>query len=230
MSRSDRSKVRFISRSRSRICACTVTSSAVVGSSAMTSGGLQASATASITRWRMPARQLVGVVVDALFGLDDLDGAAAARSPARAPRACRPCPCTTSASATWAPTRITGFSAAIGSWNTRPMPAPRTAHISRLRRASRSRPWKSTRPPVMRPAGGSSRSTEKAVTDLPLPDSPTRPERLAAPDLERHVVHGDERRARRRRTPWSGPARTAARRRPVSAVPPSPGPRAPSPA
>ena len=54
MSRSDRSKVRFISRSRSRICACTVTSSAVVGSSAMTSGGLQASAIAIITRWRMP--------------------------------------------------------------------------------------------------------------------------------------------------------------------------------
>ena len=54
MSSSDRSKVRFISRSRSRICACTVTSSAVVGSSAITSGGLQASATASMTRWRMP--------------------------------------------------------------------------------------------------------------------------------------------------------------------------------
>ena len=45
---------RFMSRSRSRICACTVTSSAVVGSSAMTSGGRQASAMAIITRWRMP--------------------------------------------------------------------------------------------------------------------------------------------------------------------------------
>ena len=29
-----------------------------------------------------------------------------------------------------APTRITGLSAAIGSWNTKPMPAPRTcAHL-----------------------------------------------------------------------------------------------------
>ena len=38
----------------SRICAWMVTSSAVVGSSAMSSFGLQASAMAIITRWRMP--------------------------------------------------------------------------------------------------------------------------------------------------------------------------------
>ena len=42
------------SRSRSRICACTVTSSAVVGSSAISRSGSQASAMAIITRWRMP--------------------------------------------------------------------------------------------------------------------------------------------------------------------------------
>ena len=38
----------------SRICACTVTSSAVVGSSAIRSFGLQLSAMPIITRWRMP--------------------------------------------------------------------------------------------------------------------------------------------------------------------------------
>ncbi len=38
----------------SRICAWIVTSRAVVGSSAMISFGLQASAMAIITRWRMP--------------------------------------------------------------------------------------------------------------------------------------------------------------------------------
>jgi hypothetical protein len=37
-----------------RICACIVTSSAVVGSSAMMSLGLHASAMAIMTRWRMP--------------------------------------------------------------------------------------------------------------------------------------------------------------------------------
>jgi len=42
------------SRMRSRICAWMVTSRAVVGSSAISSFGLQASAMAIITRWRMP--------------------------------------------------------------------------------------------------------------------------------------------------------------------------------
>ena len=40
--------------SSSRIWACTVTSSAVVGSSAMSISGSEASAMAIITRWRMP--------------------------------------------------------------------------------------------------------------------------------------------------------------------------------
>jgi hypothetical protein len=44
----------FRSCIRSRICAWMVTSSAVVGSSAISSLGLQASAMAIITRWRMP--------------------------------------------------------------------------------------------------------------------------------------------------------------------------------
>ena len=44
----------FSRRMMSRICACTVTSSAVVGSSAISSLGSQASAMAIMTRWRMP--------------------------------------------------------------------------------------------------------------------------------------------------------------------------------
>ena len=44
----------FSSAISSRICACTVTSSAVVGSSAISSSGWQSSAMAIITRWRMP--------------------------------------------------------------------------------------------------------------------------------------------------------------------------------
>ena len=42
------------SRSSSMICACVVTSSAVVASSAMSSRGCEASAMAIMTRWRMP--------------------------------------------------------------------------------------------------------------------------------------------------------------------------------
>ena len=41
-------------RSRSRICAWVVTSSAVVGSSAISMSGSQASAMAIMTRWRSP--------------------------------------------------------------------------------------------------------------------------------------------------------------------------------
>ncbi len=44
----------FISSISARICAWIVTSSAVVGSSAMSRAGVQAIAIAIITRWRMP--------------------------------------------------------------------------------------------------------------------------------------------------------------------------------
>ena len=48
------------SRIRSRICACTVTSSAVVGSSAISSSGSHDSAIAIIARCRMPPENWCG--------------------------------------------------------------------------------------------------------------------------------------------------------------------------
>ena len=48
---------RFISV---RICACVVTSSAVVGSSAISRSGSLTSAIAIITRWRMPPENWCG--------------------------------------------------------------------------------------------------------------------------------------------------------------------------
>ncbi len=48
------------SASSFRICACTVTSSAVVGSSAMNRSGSLASAMAIITRWRWPPESWCG--------------------------------------------------------------------------------------------------------------------------------------------------------------------------
>ena len=50
----------WISASRRRICAWTVTSSAVVGSSAMSTSGSIARAAAIITRWRMPPENWCG--------------------------------------------------------------------------------------------------------------------------------------------------------------------------
>ena len=54
------SNSRWRSCSRSRICACTVTSSAVVGSSAISSVGSLTSAIAIIARWRMPPENWCG--------------------------------------------------------------------------------------------------------------------------------------------------------------------------
>ena len=54
MSSTAMSKRRFSDSISSRICAWIVTSRAVVGSSAINTCGLQASAIAIITRWRMP--------------------------------------------------------------------------------------------------------------------------------------------------------------------------------
>ncbi len=51
---------RWRSFSSLRICACTVTSSAVVGSSAMSNRGSLASAMAIITRWRWPPESWCG--------------------------------------------------------------------------------------------------------------------------------------------------------------------------
>ena len=60
------------SSSRSRICAWIVTSSAVVGSSAISSRGRQASAIAIITRCRCPPRKLVRIVVAAGCAADGM--------------------------------------------------------------------------------------------------------------------------------------------------------------
>ncbi len=48
------------SRIRSRICAWTVTSRAVVGSSAISSSGLLTSAIAIMARWRIPPENWCG--------------------------------------------------------------------------------------------------------------------------------------------------------------------------
>ena len=54
-----------------RICACTVTSSAVVGSSAIKRSGSLASAIAIITRWRWPPESWCGIALQPGFRLGD---------------------------------------------------------------------------------------------------------------------------------------------------------------
>jgi hypothetical protein len=161
------------SRSRSKICACTVTSSAVVGSSAISMSGRQARAMAIITRWRMPPESWCGYSSTRRSGA----GMPTCRSisMARWRAACAFMPaCSRSDSPIWSPTVNTGFSDVMGSWKIIEMRLPRTSRMRASLACTRSSPWNSTRPSRMRPGGdGMSRSSASAVMLLPQPDSPT---------------------------------------------------------
>ena len=85
--------------------------------------------------------------------------------------------CTMAASAIWSPTVNTGLSDVIGSWKIIAIWLPRMARSSRGASVSRLRPANSMKLPGRMCPGGSgmSRSTDRDVTVLPHPDSPTRP-------------------------------------------------------
>ena len=110
--------------SRSRICAWMVTSSAVVGSSAISRRGLQAIAMAIITRWLMPPESWCGIGGQARLRRRDADLAEQLdRARARA-RARLPPSCTFSVSMIWKPTVKHGFRLVIGSWKIMAMSLP----------------------------------------------------------------------------------------------------------
>ena len=118
----------------STIWAWIVTSSAVVGSSAMSTLGSFAIAIAIIARWRMPPENSCGYWSTRCSGvrdahdLEQLDGALA-----RPRRLLMPALCAISASAIWTPTVSTGFSDVIGSWKIIAMSPPRISRSWRLR-------------------------------------------------------------------------------------------------
>ena len=164
---------RCSSRSRSKICACTVTSSAVVGSSAIRMSGRQASAIAIITRWRMPPDILCGWSSTRRSGAGMPTWRSISMARSRAARRSSPA-CTRSDSPIWSPTVYTGFSEVIGSWKIIEMRLPRTSPMRASLACTRSSPRNSTRPARMRPGGeGMRRSSASAVMLLPQPDSPT---------------------------------------------------------
>ena len=104
----------IIARMRVRICACTVTSSAVVGSSAIRSAGLSAIVIAIITRWRIPPENSCGYWPSraAAFWMPACSSMSTARRVAW--RFVRPS-CTDSASVICRPIVSTGLSEVIGS-------------------------------------------------------------------------------------------------------------------
>ena len=142
------------------------------------------------------ARQLMRVVVHALLGIGDLDGPQQLDRPLACASDFDARPCTTRASAMCEPTRITGLSAAIGSWKTNPMPAPRTCRMSRSGSVSRSRPWKITWPAATRPGGCTQANQRERRDRLAAARLADQPQRFALADLERHVVDGHDGRGR----------------------------------
>ena len=84
--------------------------------------------------------------------------------------------CVMSTSVICRPMVNTGLRQVMGSWKIMEMSRPRMACISFSLFSVSSSPQKRMEPPSFsRPPPGSSLVTAKAVMDLPLPDSPTRP-------------------------------------------------------
>ena len=164
----------FVFFSRERIPSCVVTSSAVVGSSQMSSRGSETIAAAIITRWSIPPDSSCGYLRYTAAGSGS--SAWAIASSARSRRAAASSwVWTTRASSTCGPMRIVGSRAVIGSWNTTAISRPRRARTSSRGAVSRSRPAKRIAPRSSVRALLSRPVSAIAVMLLPLPDSPTSP-------------------------------------------------------
>ena len=161
-------------RSRAMIWAWIETSSAVVGSSAITSRGAPASASAMTTRWRMPPENWCGYwsMRASAAGMPVSWSSSMARRRAAAASRSR---CVRMVSTSCCPTVYSGFSEVSGSWKIAPICRPRTRRISCSGRPSMRRPSRRISPPAMRPGGSSRPMIAAPVSDLPAPDSPTTP-------------------------------------------------------
>ena len=156
----------------SRTVRCTVTSSAEVGSSAMTRCGRHANAMPMRTRCRMPPDSSCGYCRARSSGsaIPDRPRISTARAAAVRRSAS---PCARSTSAICSPMRFTGFSETVGSCGTSPTDLPRTRRSCLSDHCATSSPPSRTRPPVIAPPGGRSPITACARVLFPEPDSPT---------------------------------------------------------
>jgi len=152
ISSTDRPRRVLRSLIRSRIWAWMVTSSAVVGSSAISSSGSHDRAIAIITRWRIPPESWWGYSRNrwAGSGMPTWASISTARSRASLPESLR---WRWMASTIWLPTVNTGFSEVIGSWKIIAIRPPRTRRISLSVSEVSGRSSSRISPPAIRPAG-----------------------------------------------------------------------------
>ena len=150
-----------------------MTSSAVVGSSAISNSGSHISAIAIMTRWRRPPESWCGNwpsrMPGAVMPTRPISSAARSSAAAREPPLWR-----VSTSAICEPIVKAGLRLVIGSWKIIDMRLPRSRAISRSDSDNRSVPAKLMRFAERWPPRASRLMTASAVTDLPQPDSPTR--------------------------------------------------------
>ena len=160
------------SRITSRMPAWMVTSSAVVGSSAIRTLGEHATAMAIITRCLIPPESWCGYSSTRLAGAGMRTRSSSSTALAWAARRLMPS-CCWSTSRICRPTVKAGLRLVMGSWKTTLTCLPRTDRscfgliVSSSVPSSRMLPW--TRADVL----GSSPGIDIAVTVLPQPDSPT---------------------------------------------------------
>ena len=159
-------------RSRRRISRCTVTSSAVVGSSATISFGLQAKAMAINTRCRMPPDNSCGYCDSTCKGWRICT--AASRSAERSRACCGSSfRCSRSTSPSCRAIVCAGFSAVCGSCGISATSRPRCGRRAGSGSASQSCPSSCTWPAKTRIPAGKMPSTVRDTMLLPAPDSPT---------------------------------------------------------
>ena len=157
--------------SRRRTSAWTVTSRAVVGSSATMMSGFIASAMAIMMRWRWPPENWWGYLSRAASGSGM--PTRRIRSRARSAASMRVAPWTSMTSRSCQPTVQTGFRWLSGSWKIMAMRLPLMARRSAGLALRRSRPSKRIWPVVISPGGQSIRfRIADDETDLPEPLSP----------------------------------------------------------
>ena len=168
-----------------------VTSSAVVGSSAISRRGSQASAIAIITRWRMPPDSWCGYCAHAPLRLGDAHLAQHLDRARRSPRRCDEAAVQDQRSR-----RSAGRSVSTGIERGHRLLEDHRDLVAAHRRASRasvsasrSRPSKRIGPPTMRPGGDGDQPQDRqrrdALAAARLADDR---QRLAGRDRERHAV------------------------------------------
>ena len=172
-----------------------MTSSAVDGSSQINSAGSLASAIASTTRWRWPPESWCGYARASAAGSGSRTWASSSTAASGRPLVAR-VPWIVIASATWAPTRIDGFSAVIGSWNTIATCAPAHVGALALGRAEQldATPASRTAPRGRQPVGQQAEDAERGQR-LARPGLADQPDPLAPADRQIDAV--DERGRRR---------------------------------